>query len=404
MQRTLREQSSRSGVRSATTAESVSATNAERAKLSKWRSERRDVETIEINLEWRDMTKLTLTTHVQGNTTLLENEFIDTYMPKANGEYVKVYLLLLRYMNNPSMELSISKIADILDDTEKDVLRALKYWQKEGLLDCDLSQLQSRKQTETGTAAATPEPAASEPVSSEPTASASPAPLSAKKRKELKQILFIAEQYLGKTLSSTEAETITYFFTTLGLSSDLIDYLIEYCVENGHKSIHYIKKVALSWHDQNITTTEQAKNHSVLYNKNCYSILNAYGIKGRAPAASETEYIRRWNDEYGLALELILEACDRTMNAIHQPSFEYTESILKKWMEKGVHNLKDVQALDEAYLKEKENKKQESAARRQNNGTSQTFTRNSSKNKFNNFEGRTYQDMDELTRRLIKTQ
>ena len=382
----------------------MSATNTERAKLSKWRSERRDVETIEINLEWRDMTKLTLTTHVQGNTTLLENEFIDTYMPKANGEYVKVYLLLLRYMNNPSMELSISKIADILDDTEKDVLRALKYWQKEGLLDCDLSQLQSRKQTETGTAAATPEPAASEPVSSEPTASASPAPLSAKKRKELKQILFIAEQYLGKTLSSTEAETITYFFTTLGMSSDLIDYLIEYCVENGHKSIHYIKKVALSWHDQNITTTEQAKNHSVLYNKNCYSILNAYGIKGRAPAASETEYIRRWNDEYGLALELILEACDRTMNAIHQPSFEYTESILKKWMEKGVHNLKDVQALDEAYLKEKENKKQESAARRQNNGTSQTFTRNSSKNKFNNFEGRTYQDMDELTRRLIKTQ
>lgn len=350
------------------------------------------------------MTKLTLTTHVQGNTTLLENEFIDTYMPKANGEYVKVYLLLLRYMNNPSMELSISKIADILDDTEKDVLRALKYWQKEGLLDCDLSQLQNRKQTETGTAAATPELAVSELAASEPAASASPAPLSAKKRKELKQILFIAEQYLGKTLSSTEAETITYFYTTLGMSSDLIDYLIEYCVENGHKSIHYIKKVALSWHDQNITTTEQAKNHSVLYNKNCYSILNAYGIKGRAPAASETEYIRRWNDEYGLALELILEACDRTMNAIHQPSFEYTESILKKWMEKGVRNLKDVQALDEAYLKEKENKKQESAARRQNNGASQTFARNSSKNKFNNFEGRTYQDMDELTRRLIKTQ
>ena len=377
----------------------MNATNTERAQLSKWRSERRDVETIEINLEWRDMTKLTLTTHVQGNTTLLENEFIDTYMPKANGEYVKVYLLLLRYMNNPSMELSISKIADILDDTEKDVLRALKYWQKEGLLDCDLSQLQNRKHTETGTAAAAPEPAVSEPA-----ASASPAPLSAKKRKELKQILFIAEQYLGKTLSSTEAETITYFYTTLGMSSDLIDYLIEYCVENGHKSIHYIKKVALSWHDQNISTTEQAKNHSVLYNKNCYSILNAYGIKGRAPAASETEYIRRWNDEYGLALELILEACDRTMNAIHQPSFEYTESILKKWMEKGVRNLKDVQALDEAYLKEKENKKQESAARRQNNSASQTFARNSSKNKFNNFEGRTYQDMDELTRRLIKTQ
>ena len=44
-----------------------------------------------------DMTKLTLTNYVQGNATLLENEFIDEHMPKANGEYVKVYLLLLRY-------------------------------------------------------------------------------------------------------------------------------------------------------------------------------------------------------------------------------------------------------------------------------------------------------------------
>lgn len=28
--------------------------------------------------------------------TLIENTFIDRYMPAANGEYVKVYLYLLR--------------------------------------------------------------------------------------------------------------------------------------------------------------------------------------------------------------------------------------------------------------------------------------------------------------------
>ena len=39
------------------------------------------------------MRKLTLTNHAQSNTTVLENEFIDNYMAKANGEYVKVYLL-----------------------------------------------------------------------------------------------------------------------------------------------------------------------------------------------------------------------------------------------------------------------------------------------------------------------
>ena len=61
------------------------------------------------------MKKLTLTNRAQSDTTVLENEFIDRYMPQANGEYVKVYLLLLRHLNTPSGTLTISKIADILD-------------------------------------------------------------------------------------------------------------------------------------------------------------------------------------------------------------------------------------------------------------------------------------------------
>ena len=71
----------------------------------------------------------------QDNAILLDHEFIDQYMPEANGEYVKVYLLLLRLLNDAKTPLTISGIADILDDTEKDVIRALKYWKKQGLLD-----------------------------------------------------------------------------------------------------------------------------------------------------------------------------------------------------------------------------------------------------------------------------
>ena len=84
------------------------------------------------------MRKLTLTNHVQSDTTVLENEFIDHYMAEANGEYVKVYLILLRHLNEPSGTLTISKIADLLDITEKDVIRALKYWKKQGILDFDI--------------------------------------------------------------------------------------------------------------------------------------------------------------------------------------------------------------------------------------------------------------------------
>ena len=309
------------------------------------------------------MKKLTLTNHAQTNTTVLENEFIDCYMAKANGEYVKVYLLLLRHLNEPSGTLTISRIADLLEITEKDVIRALNYWKKQGLLDYESA----------------PDTA--------PAPSDVPNIQNYRSRKEFKELLFVAEQYLGKTLSATDIEAITYFYETLDMSADLIEYLIEYCVENGHKSIHYIQKVALSWHEQKIQTVEAAKSCTILYNKNCYSILNAYGIKGRAPASSEIAYIRKWNDEYGFSLDIILEACARTMNKIHQPNFEYTDSILKSWLSKNVHSLKDIESLDEAYYKEKERKKRPASK--------------ASSNKFNNFDSRSY-DMNDLERKLVQ--
>ena len=211
----------------------------------------------------------------------------------------------------------------------------------------------------------------------------------------------MAEQYLGKTLSATDMKTITYFYDELGMSTDLIEYLIEYCVENGHKSMHYIQKVALSWADRKIRTPEEAKQSAAFYSKSCYGVLKAFGITGRSPAASELAYIQRWSGEYGFSDELILEACNRTMNSIHQPSFDYAESILKSWLEGGAKNRKDVEALDLAYQKEKLERQEKRQGR---SASSSAETPKPARNRFNNFEGRTYEDMEDLTRRLIQNQ
>lgn len=360
------------------------------------------------------MKELKLTKYVQTNATVLDNEFIDHYMVRANGEYVKVYLLLLRHMNQSSGYLSVSELADLLECTEKDILRALRYWKSEGLLDYldDTPDDPSPKST-------APSPAASSGLhdvqsgymtSSIPADSVSDSAAlasttniqqyrSRKERSEFKELLFVAEQYLGKTLSATDIDQITYFYDTLNMSAELIEYLIEYCVENGHKSMHYINKVALSWHEENITTVNLAKTSSFLYNKNCYCVLNAYGIKGRGPAASEIAYIRKWSEEYGFALEVILEACDRTMNSIHQPSFDYTDSILKRWKDKNVRQLKDIDAVDADYRKEKERAKELAKERKRQQQAQKPVS--SQNNKFNNFDGRSY-DMNDLERRLVQ--
>ena len=355
------------------------------------------------------MKKLTLKNRFQTNATLLPNDFIDNYMVNANGEFVKVYLFLLRHLDDPCSSLTIPMIADCLNNTENDVLRAFRYWETSGLLRLErdaedrITGIELQKMTSVKKSGADVMAAPSLPVPEEPAAEEPEAPVAApavpsnavqldtfRAQKEIKSLLFIAEQYLGKTLTRTDMETITYFYDTLNMSADLIEYLLETCVENGHKSMHYIRKVALSWCDSGIETVSQAKEQSQSYNKNCFTVLNAFGIKNRGPAASELTYIRKWAEDYGFTADMIEEACRRTISATHQPSFEYADTILTRWHENHVRSLKDVTVLDEAFQKEK-------AAQRIASVRTRTPARN-----LNNFERRNY-DMDSLEEQLLNS-
>ena len=81
------------------------------------------------------MAPITLTSTYTPNETTIPNIFLDRYMPSANGEFVKVYLCLLRMYANPAGRSStLTDIADLLNHTESDIIRAIKYWEKAGLL------------------------------------------------------------------------------------------------------------------------------------------------------------------------------------------------------------------------------------------------------------------------------
>ena len=61
------------------------------------------------------MSNITLHTDSPATTTCVPNVFIDRYMVHASGEFVKIYLYLLRCINGNKSELSISKMADNLN-------------------------------------------------------------------------------------------------------------------------------------------------------------------------------------------------------------------------------------------------------------------------------------------------
>ena len=122
-------------------------------------------------------------------------------------------------------------------------------------------------------------------------------------------------------------------------------------------------------------------------------------VRGETPAPSEMEYIKRWTSEYGFSLDLILNACARTMNAIHQPSFDYTESILKKWLEQSVKNIQDIETLDAGFIREKEAREKERREKELQRKSAAKIT--PAPTKFNNFENRSY-DMSDLERKLLQ--
>ena len=77
------------------------------------------------------------------------------------------------------------------------------------------------------------------------------------------QLLFVIEQYIGKPLSLSEIRIIYNISEGLHFSDEMIDYLLQYCVDRGKKDFRYIKKVAKNWAASGIMTPAQAEQAAV---------------------------------------------------------------------------------------------------------------------------------------------
>lgn len=417
----------------------------------------------------------------QTMATIVSNYFLDEYMPNANGEFVKIYLYLLRALSSPDMDISICHIADIFNHTEKDVVRALRYWEQIGLLDLKfdsnkvLTNIKMKplitdytttdgSNIEISTFAApksqpvarihnemtdshrnnaltnnrmdselpvnhmdgelpvnhmdndnmntdnittdnmVPDNIPSDKASATLKSFNMAQPDFSKKvytaneissfneKSEVVEFMYIAQKLLGKTLSASDVNTLLFFYDVLGFDSDLIVYLLEYAISNNHRQMRYIEKTAISWANEGIDTVDKAKASTELYSSRCYPVLKAFGISGRNPGAGEKALIVKWTDSYGFPMDIVLDACNRTMNTIHQPSFEYADSILTKWKEKGIRTLSDVKLLDGEHQKNK--------AAYKKNQTDNNETSARPKNSFNNFNQRTY-NYESLEKELL---
>lgn len=411
------------------------------------------------------MTAINISSDIATSFTTVSDIFIDQYMPKANGEFVKVYLYLLRATGSGAGIATISEIADHFSNTEADIIRALNYWASEGILQvqtgadgqimginlCSLS-VSGMQAAQSNIQSAVADNAAQNNLQNsvvnnaaqnnlqnsvvnnaaqnistvntrmhdsvvEKLKSQTPDKAASsqkeytldeikefRKNPDISELFFIIETYLKHTLSSTDTNLVLYWLDELHFSTDLVEYLVEYCITKGHSSLRYMNKVALGWADAGIKTVDQAKDDAAAHSQIYYSVMKALGITGRNLVDSEVSLINKWVGEYGFDIELVKAACSKTISAIQKPSFEYTDSILANWRKKDVHTLKDVEVLDANFAKaNKASATGSSQGTNAANCSSKPKSNNSSsKNKFNNFNQRN-NDYDKLEKLFLNS-
>lgn len=314
------------------------------------------------------MNRITLNKEDKPGLTGVSNLFIDNYMKDANDAQIKTYLYLLRAQaaNQP---VCISEIADAFNHTEKEVVRSLQYWEHRNLLSleydntrniCGICLLEPQAEMAEQPVFA-PVVTLLPPKESltAPTAPAKPS-YSAEDLKDAKSdnnffgLLCIVEQYLGRPLSPSDIKSLLYIHRELEFSQDLIDFLLEYCLEKEKRELRSIEKTAVSWYESNIRTVAEAKKNLVGYDKKVHTIMKALG-RFNLPTAAETDYINRWINEYGFTLEMILECCQRTVKATDSHRLEYAEGILKNWKKNNLLSKANVLEAERTFLANRNN-------------------------------------------------
>lgn len=257
--------------------------------------------------------------------TMIDNTFIDQYMIDARGDFIKIYIYLLRlgYSGTP---ISLDEIASALNLLQTDVQKGLEYWEGKGLvrLSPDAGgriDLCSPSQRET----------AKENVLFD---------------KSLKDMFNGIETQLGRPLSSKELAVFLSFIEDYRFPPELIYILIEYCMSKRKTDIRYIEKVAVSWHEAGIRTLEDAQRNISRYEDKWTkyrAIIQYMGFKDHEISKPQEEMLEKWLSRYGMNVELIQEACKISVMRINECNFKYIDTILNDWHGKGINSVEELQ-------------------------------------------------------------
>jgi len=325
----------------------------------------------------------------------LDNIFINKYLPKANGTYVKVYLLgyqksLQSAINRPEQpSISHQSLAKVLEIPLSDVIDAWKYWEAQGIIELHPLTLSSDYEERESfsvefldlkekyllehhhwknASAKREEPFQHEPVEKEeqiktPEAGTSEESsdsyknpyhctpedlIEANKVPQIRTMFGEINKIIHRSLYPNEKIEILGWFFNFNIEPPLIVKAYNHTKEKKNIStVQYVGGVVRNWYDLGITTEEQLEAHLEstkdrfsLYNR----IFRALGFSSREPSEKEKEIMDIWFDDFHFSSEIILRACEESIK-ISNPNISYIHGVLKNWHKNQIKTLEDVEKL-----------------------------------------------------------
>lgn len=317
------------------------------------------------------------------NFTPVSNVFLEKYMPKARGEFVKVYLLMLKYNISSEPGVNSSVLASTLNLLESDIMNALNYWNDEGVIKLVPIDKMNNFSIEFLSLDEESVENSRENINI----------LEALNNSETTDMLKDIEKILARPLSSKEMEIYLGWQRDFAFPSELILILIEYCSSKGKNNFRYIEKVAESWHDMNIKTVEEAQHH-IKQNEDKWSkirrILSYLGMNTSEVMKPQEEMLEKWLFIYKFNIDIIQKACDICFERLNRADFKYIDGILSKWNQNNIRTLEDI-ALKDKNTNKTNNKQYKNNYNNNNNGKAL---------RFNDFKQREY-DYDSLEKKLL---
>lgn len=253
------------------------------------------------------------------DVTPIENLFIQEFMLKAPGDFVKVYLYGINQCYHPGgAENSLRGFSHALGLDVKAVENAFMYWERQGIIKFSKSSsdemnieyynikdvLYNRNFEVDNTLY---------------------------KYKDFNQNL--QSIFETRLLTSQEYSRVYDWLELLKLPQEVVLMLVRFYISKKGTgiSINYLDKIAEQWAKDEINSLQKAEEY-IETSETCYqdtvSVLKYLGVK-RAPTKAELDMYRKWRVVWGFTLDAVLNACKDTTKT-SSPSFAYIDKILNK--------------------------------------------------------------------------